>query len=155
MNGEVEEPTFLGIALNRLVAFAGPYISIAAGIIATWITNHVHILATFHVAGNDIANAVAQALVFGFSAAVVWLGQQKWLDGFQKWAYNTSQVMPPPPIVLASGSGGVQVQPSARASSEKIVPGPDDEIDEETGLPPGVTEEQMEGFGPSDPPVSS
>jgi ABC-type uncharacterized transport system permease subunit len=123
-----EEPTLFGIALNRLVAFVGPYIAIGAGIIATWLTNHVHILATFHVAGNEIANAVAQALVFGLSALVVWLGQQKWLEGFQRWAYQTY-----------TDISHVELPPSARP--EPVVPA-------------GATPEAAQGFGDAEPPAS-
>lgn len=133
MREEQEEPTFLGIALNRLVAFAGPYIAIVSGILATWLTNKVHILATFHVAGNDIANAVAQALVFGLSALVVWLGQQKWLEGFQRWAYQTY-----------TDIANTELPPSARPEP---IPEP------ASGLPPDATPEAAQGFEPG-PPVS-
>lgn len=134
MREEREEPTFFGIALNRLVAFVGPYIAIVSGIIATWLTNKVHILATFHVAGNDIANAVAQALVFGLSALVVWLGQQKWLEGFQRWAYHTY-----------TDIANTEVPPSAR---------PDPIVEPAASeLPPDATSEAAQGFEPG-PPAS-
>jgi len=85
---EVEEPSLFGIGLNRIVAFGGPYLAALAGVVATWLTAHVHLFATFHVGNNDLADAIAQATVFGVTTLVVWLGQHKWLDGFQKWAYG-------------------------------------------------------------------
>jgi hypothetical protein len=86
-------PKFFGIAANRVVAFVGPYISVGAGVVTTWLTNHVHLFATFHVGNDDIAHAIAQAGVFGVTTLVVWLGHQKWLDGFQKWAYSTGKAI--------------------------------------------------------------
>jgi hypothetical protein len=83
-------PTLFGIPLNRLIAFAGPYIAVISGVVADWLIVHVHVLSSFHVQGNEIGNAVSQILVFGITALVVWLGHQKWLDGYQKWAYHNA-----------------------------------------------------------------
>lgn len=83
-------PTLFGISLNRLIAFGGPYLAVASGAIADWLLVHVHFLSNFHVGQSSIAGAVAQAAVFGITTLVVWLGHQKWLDGFQKWAYQTA-----------------------------------------------------------------
>ena len=100
-------PRLAGLPLNRVIAFAGPYISVLAGIVATWLTTNVHLFSTFHIGTNDVAAAIGDGLVFGVTALVVWLGQHKWLDGFQKWAYETAAVVEglppveaaPPPVV--------------------------------------------------------
>ena len=84
-----EVPTLFGLPLNRVVAFGGPYIAVISGVIADWLIVHVHVLSLFHVAGSSLASAVSQGIVFGLTALLVWLGHQKWLDGFQKWAYTT------------------------------------------------------------------
>lgn len=81
-------PTLFGLSLNRLVAFAGPYLAIASGAVADWLLVHVHLLGIFHTTHGQLASAITQGLVFTVTAAVVWLGHQKWLDGFQKWAYQ-------------------------------------------------------------------
>jgi len=131
-------PSFLGIDLNRIVAFLGPYLAIAAGAIADWLFVHVHFLANFHVQANQIANAIAQAAVFGLTALVVWLGQQKWLDGFQKWAYST----------------GVQIANTplpASYSQPAVIPAGQEPA---AGLPPDATPEAAQGFGDAEPPAS-
>jgi hypothetical protein len=71
------------LPLNRIVAFFGPYISILAGIVSTWLTTHVHVLATFHIDQDSVSGTLTQAGVFGVSTLVVWLGHQKWLTGHQ------------------------------------------------------------------------
>lgn len=88
-------PKLFGLPLNRLIAFAGPYIAVISGVVADWLVVHVHVLSTFHVGNNDVANAVSQIIVFGVTAFVVWLGHQKWLDGYQAWAYHNAPAAQP------------------------------------------------------------
>jgi len=83
-----EVPTLFGISANRLVAFLGPHIAWVAGALATWLMNQTDIFASFDVSEDTLAAAFSQAVVFGIVTLVVWLGQHKWLDGFQKWAYS-------------------------------------------------------------------
>lgn len=71
--------------LNRIVAFAGPYVAIASGAVADWLIVHVHLLALFHTTKTQVAGAITQIAVFGLTAILTWLGQQKWLSGWQKW----------------------------------------------------------------------
>jgi hypothetical protein len=94
-DASADAPTLLGFPLNRLIAFAGPYIAVISGVVADWLVVHVHILATFHVGDNDIAQAISQIIVFGVTAFVVWLGHQKWLDGYQQWAYRNAPAAQP------------------------------------------------------------
>lgn len=98
MSDPIPEPTLFGLPLNRIVAFLGPHISWLAGIVATWATVHVHLLATFHVGSSDVAKAIAQAIVFGVVTGVTYAGQHKWLDGLQKWAYGVGKGIAEQPL---------------------------------------------------------
>lgn len=69
--------------LNRIVSFFGPYVSILSGIVATWLTTHLHVLATFHIDQASTAGTLTQFGIFAISALVTWLGHQKWLTGHQ------------------------------------------------------------------------
>jgi hypothetical protein len=75
--------TFLGIPLNRIVAFAGPYIAVVSGAIAAWLLTHLHVLSMFHLSDSQVASAISQLTVFGITAGLTWLGHQKWLTGHQ------------------------------------------------------------------------
>lgn len=88
MREDQEVPTLFGIGLNRVIAFLGPHIAWLSGVIATWLMAQTDLFATFDVSDESLAGAISQALVFGVVTLVVWLGQHKWLDGFQKWAYG-------------------------------------------------------------------
>lgn len=116
-----EEPSFLGIALNRIVAFAGPYIAVLAGALADWLFVNLNFLSNFHIGQNDLAQAIAQAIVFGITALIVWLGQQKWLDGFQKWAYGTGTAIANTQLP-ESYTEAVELPPSAPTTDPQATP---------------------------------
>lgn len=69
--------------LNRVIAFFGPYISIAAGALASWLLVHVHVLGLFHVQHDGLSTAIAQGSVFLLTALLAWAGHSKWLTGHQ------------------------------------------------------------------------
>ena len=71
--------------LNRIVAFAGPYIALASGAIVDWLFVHLHFLANFHTNNSSITTWLTQAIVFGLTSILVWAGQQKWLQGWIAW----------------------------------------------------------------------
>lgn len=121
-------PTLFGVALNRLVAFLGPYIAVLSGVVADWLTVHVHLLSTFHVGPDSTAKAVAQIVVFAITTAVVYAGQLAWLDGFQKWAYGIEQRIEHTDL------------PSSYGKKPSTVT--------------GQRAEAAEGFGAGEPPVS-
>lgn len=73
------------LPVNRLVAFAGPYIAILSGALADWLIVHVHLLSLFHTTNTQVAGAITQIAVFGLTAILVWLGQHKWLTGWQQF----------------------------------------------------------------------
>lgn len=77
---DVPTPTILGIPLNRIITFAGPYISLAAGALATWIISALHITLIQH---DELATGIANFAAFGLSSALIWLGQRAWLKGHQ------------------------------------------------------------------------
>ena len=69
--------------LNRIIAFFGPYISIAAGALASWLLVHVHVLGLFHLQHDGLSTAIAQGTVFLLTALLAWAGHSKWLTGHQ------------------------------------------------------------------------
>ena len=79
------DETVGGFHLNKIVAFLGPYIAVISGVVADWLLVHVHVLSTFHLGQDETANAITQLIVFGLTAALVWIGHHKWLDGWQRY----------------------------------------------------------------------
>jgi hypothetical protein len=142
-----EVPTLFGIPLNRVVAFGGPYIAVGSGVVADWLLVHVHFLSLFHVTHNSLASAVAQGIVFGLTALIVWLGHQKWLDGFQKWAYTTvvesaaTNVDGPPalPVGHEEEYDEQSVGDEAQARGFKATPG---HASSDPTVPPGISRQQ-------------
>jgi hypothetical protein len=93
--------------INRVVAFAGPYIAILSGALADWLIVHVHLLGLFHTTSTQVAGAITQIAVFGLTALLVWAGHHKWLTGWQNFeAVLTAEraKMPsfPPPVPAGS-----------------------------------------------------
>lgn len=70
--------------INRVVAFLGPAIAIVAGSAATWL-DHVIGLGLFDLGRDETAKAISQMIVFVLTSGLVWLGQSKWLSGWQRW----------------------------------------------------------------------
>lgn len=77
--------------LNRIVAFLGPYIALASGAVVDWLFVHLHFLANFHTNNSAITTWLSQALVFGLTSLLVWLGQQSWLKGWIAWESKVIQ----------------------------------------------------------------
>lgn len=69
------------VPLNRIVAFVGPFIAVIAGALADWLLARVHVLGTFRDK-QALTSDVSQMLIFIVTTGVVWLGQQKWLQGW-------------------------------------------------------------------------
>jgi len=88
----------LNLPTNRIVAFAGPYIAVVSGGIATWL---VHVLGVFHINQSQAANTVTQGLTFAVTAGVVWLGHQKWLSGWIAHEERTLEHDAPAALVKA------------------------------------------------------
>jgi hypothetical protein len=69
-------------AINRVVAFGGPYIALLSGTLAAWLGRHFPGL---EVHRQTVASDIASAVEFALGAFVTWALFQKWLDGFQRW----------------------------------------------------------------------
>lgn len=133
--------------LNRIVAFAGPYISLAAGAAATWIVAKANALGIAGLEQSDLAQQIASAIAFTLATVLTWLGQSKWLHGHQIVLAGDAQVqaaaltapMPAPPT--AAG-----LDPEHDALMELGEDLPDD--DEEFAAPPPdddpLTDEDIE-----------
>lgn len=125
MQQEPTTPTLFGFPLNRVVAFLGPQISLVAGYIATWIVEHFEFL---HLDAKGTTGAVINVIVFVLSAGLTWLGQHKWLDGWQKWEQAVASpaapgdtVDPEADVPHAVTAGEVDAPPL------EVAPEPDDE----------------------------
>lgn len=74
-------PTILGFPLNRIIAFVGPYVSLASGAAVSWLFVHAHFLALFHLNSTGLATSITQGAILALTAGLTWLGQQQWLKG--------------------------------------------------------------------------
>jgi hypothetical protein len=86
------------VPLNRIVAFAGPYIAILSGAIVDWLFVHLHFLTNWHTNASSITKWLTQALVFGLTSLLVWLGQQKWLSGWIAWEQKVQKGIAATPV---------------------------------------------------------
>lgn len=96
------------LPVNRIVAFAGPYIAILSGAVADWLIVHVHLLSLFHTTNTQVAGAITQIAVFGLTAILVWLGQHKWLTGWQQFEQ----------LVAGDAANGPEVHPEEAPSGD-------------------------------------
>lgn len=72
-------------AANRIVAFAGPYISLLSGAVASWLVVNVQVLGSLHLGQDKLAHGIAYAVTAGLGAGLPHLGMQKWLNGHQAY----------------------------------------------------------------------
>lgn len=70
---------------NRIVAFAGPYISLLSGAAASWLVVHVQVLGSLNIGQNRLANGLAYAATAGIGAVIPHLGFKGWLSGHQSY----------------------------------------------------------------------
>src|ERR1044072_8372976 len=126
------------IPLNRLVAFAGPYVSIVAATIATWLVAKLNALGIPGIDGDELAQQVGAALTFTLVSALTWLGQSQWLNGHHVQMQGDAALQaaalvattPPPP------HAGLPPDPEHDALMALGEGLPTDE--EEFGMPPGA-----------------
>jgi hypothetical protein len=74
-----------GFPLGRLVALLGPYVSLLAGSIATWLVAKVDVLGIPGLNQANLATGVAAAITFVLVTAITYASHHKWLDGNSKW----------------------------------------------------------------------
>jgi hypothetical protein len=67
--------------VNRVVAFAGPVISVLAAAVAAWVVARANVLGIEGLDEANVATQAAAALTFVLVATLTWLGQSKWLTG--------------------------------------------------------------------------
>jgi hypothetical protein len=107
--------------LNRIVAFAGPYLSAVAGGIASWLVAKVNIIGLPGLDENNLKTSIAGGLAWLLVAGLTWAGHSKWLAGhhiqmeadaqLNAAALTAASAAPPPapqavaPIAYANGGG--------------------------------------------------
>lgn len=69
------------IPINRVVAFIGPYVSVAAGGVAAWLAARVNLAGVPGLDQHNLATEIAAGITFVVTSALVWLGHSKWLKG--------------------------------------------------------------------------
>lgn len=67
---------------NRVIAFLGPYIAIASGLAAAWLSTNFPGL---DLDTNETAAAITQGATFALGALITWALHHKWLTGWQQW----------------------------------------------------------------------
>jgi hypothetical protein len=121
--------------LNRLVAFAGPYISIAAGVVATWLIAKANALGIPGLDESDLAQQIAAALTFSLAAILTWLGSAQWLKGHH---------------VQMAADAAIQAAALAVAAPAALTPPADPELDELIALGEDLPTDEEEFAMPPD-----
>lgn len=83
---------------NRIIAFAGPYISLAAGAVASWLVVNVQVLGSLGLGQDKLSHGIAYGVTAALGAGLPHLGMQKWLDGHQQYVghlFNVINVLDP------------------------------------------------------------
>ena len=106
------------IPLNRIVAFAGPYLSVAAGGIASWLVAKVNIIGLPGLDENNLRTSIAGGLAWLLVAGLSWAGHSKWLAGHHiqmeadaqlnaaaLTAASAAPAQPTPAAVYSNGNG--------------------------------------------------
>jgi hypothetical protein len=93
---------------NRIVAFAGPYISVVAGGIAAWLVSKVNVAGIEGLDKNNLQTTIAGGLAWLLVAGLSWAGHSKWLAGHHIQLEADGQItaaMASAPAVSAGGTG--------------------------------------------------
>jgi hypothetical protein len=149
------------IPLNRVIAFAGPYLSVVAGGIATWLIAKVNIAGIPGLDQDNLQTTIASGLSWLLVTGLSWAGQAKWLRGHQidietrgqvdATAMSLAVTAPIPDAATAaapaSTNGHAAVEPDAIVATDVV----DEAVStvDDDGLP-GDDEE----FGSPPPPVT-
>jgi hypothetical protein len=124
--------------LNRVVAFAGPYISILAAAIAAWLVAKANVLGVKGLDQANVATQVAGALTFTLVAVLSWLGQSKWLTGHQLQLAGDAEVQA---AALAAGTAAAPVDAPVDDEHLALLALPEDLPEDEVEFasqPPGI-----------------
>jgi hypothetical protein len=98
--GEPPQLVLGRFAINRVVAFGGPFVALLSGTLAAWLGRHFPGLGVDH---QTVATDVASAVEFALGAFVTWALHQKWLDGYQRWELAGRAAESPPATVAVTG----------------------------------------------------
>ena len=71
-----------GFPVNRIIVFLGPYIAVASGGAAAWLSQNFPGLIDDP---NEAAAVITQGATFIAGTIVTWALQHKYLDGWQQW----------------------------------------------------------------------
>src|SRR4051794_31262014 len=99
--------------INRIVAFAGPYFSVIAGGIATWLIAKVNVAGIQGLDQDNLQTTIAGGFTWLLVAGVTWAGHSKWLTGHHIQLAADGQVTAAaagaagtPTLAIAGGGGG-------------------------------------------------
>jgi hypothetical protein len=147
------------IPLNRIVAFAGPYVSVASGGVASWLVAKANVLGIGGLDKANLATHVAGGLTFAVVAGLTWLGHSKWLTGAHVVLRNDALVAS---AAIASASSGAVTAPPQPADADIVAQTIVDEglptDAEEEAAPPGssvpaATADDLRAQMPSEVPL--
>lgn len=124
-------PTILGVPLNRIITFVGPYVALVAGVIATAIISSLHVTVIPH---DQLATGIANVIAFAVSSGLVWLGQQQWLKGHH---IQLANLTPDLVVTETSEEGDFEDEDDDPDGVEFVPPGHSQEVGE-APLPPGL-----------------
>jgi hypothetical protein len=126
----------MSLPLNRVIAFAGPYISVFAGGVATWIVAKMNVIGVAGLDQDNLSEQIASGLTFTLTAGLAWLGHAQWLKGHHVQMAGDAAVQAAALAVQQHEPRAMEVPPdpvhdALMAMDEDL---PDD--DEEFAMPP-------------------
>lgn len=147
------------IPLNRIIAFAGPYLSVISGGLASWLVARANVLGIAGLDKPNVATQVGGGLTFVLVAGLTWLGHSKWLTGHQIGLRNEALLAS---TALTSPTAAAVTLPPPTADADAVAQAVVDEglptDAEEEAAPPGssvppATAEEIRPRMPSDVPL--
>jgi hypothetical protein len=100
-----------------LIKLLTPYLSTLAGVIATFLVVHVHLLGMFH-SKSQVANIIVQLLVLALVTVLTWItAHTKIIPEIEKWAGQfvpalepiVGHIVSPAAVTVHAGSGTVAI----------------------------------------------
>jgi hypothetical protein len=147
---------------NRIVAFAGPYIAVVAGGVASWLVAKVNLAGLPGLDEDNLKTALTGGFTWLLVAGLAWAGHAKWLTGHHiqlqadgqvtaAVAKGNAQQAAAPAVATANGNGyhpaGVDAVDPDEIEDDATEPEPDAEDepvtdDVEFAYPPGTAAER-------------
>jgi hypothetical protein len=109
---------------NRIVAFAGPYLSVIAGGIASWLVAKVNVAGIQGLDQDNLQTTISGGLAWLLVAGLAWAGHSRWLSGHhiqleadgKATAAAMAAAAAPAVIPVAVAGNGNGVHPAAAAA---------------------------------------